>query len=297
MKIITSIIFFVMITFPCISQNKITAEKIKDKIEFKINGNLFSNYVLSDSEKYPYMFPLNGPSKGSVTSMRNADYPHHSSLFLSCDRLNGGNYWHEGLERGQILSVRADVIESGGEKAIIKNECIWRREGGSSPIFDKRKISVSAPSNTKTIVDFDITLEMLEDVTILKTGHSLFSARVAPDFAVNNGGTIVNAEGEKGEKATYGKKSAWVDYYGKRDGKYEGIAILQHPSNDLLPPWWTRNYGFFAPDPAAWPQNEESLFFKKGESINLRYRIIIHSGNTEEAEIAKEYSNYKSERF
>lgn len=275
MKVLSLALFFVMITSLCISKNKITAEKTKGKIEFKINGTLFSNYVLSDSEKYPYMFPLNGPSKG--TSMRNADYPHHSSLFLSCDKLNGGNYWHEGLERGQILSVRADIIQSGGEKAIIENECIWRREGGSSPIFDRRRISVSAPSNNKTIVDFDVTLEMLDDVIILKTGHSLFSARVAPDFAVNNGGTMINAEGGKGEKATYGKKSAWVDYYGKRGDKFERIAVPQHPSNDLLPPWWTRNYGFFAPDPAAWPENGKSLSFRKGESIHLRYRVIIHS--------------------
>ncbi len=295
MKIIPLVLLLAIITFPCLSQNSITAEKIKDKIEFRINGNLFSNYVMSYSEKYPYMFPLNGPSKGSVTSMRNADYPHHSSLFLSCDRLNGGNYWYEGLERGQILSVRADIIESGGEKAVIENECIWRRDGGSSPIFERRKISVCAPSNNKTIVDFDVVLEMLEDVTILKTGHSLFCARVAPDFSANNGGTIVNAEGEIGEKATYGKKSAWVDYFGKRGDKYEGIAILQHPSNDLLPPWWTRGYGFFGPDPAAWPQNGESLSFKKGENINLRYRVIIHSGNTEDAEIAKEYEKYKLE--
>jgi hypothetical protein len=285
-------VFLLATTFICFSQNKITAEKIKDIIEIKINENVFSRYVMSDSEKYPYMFPLNGPSKGSVTSMRNADYPHHSSLFISCDRLNDGNYWYEGLERGQILSVRADIIESGGDKVVIENECIWRREGGSSPVFDKRRISVNAPSGKKTFVDFDIILTMLDDVTILKTGHSLFSARVAPDYAVQNGGKIVNAEGKTGEKETYGKKSAWVDYYGKRGGEYEGIAILQHPSNDLLPPWWTRNYGFFAPDPAAWPENGESLSFNKGESIKLRYRVIIHSGDTEEAEIAKEYSNY-----
>lgn len=296
MKIILTVLFFAMVTLPCRSQNTITAEKFKGKIEFKVNGNVFSNYVMSEDEKYPYMFPLNGPSKGSVTSMRNSDYPHHSSLFISCDRLNGGNYWHEGLERGQILSVRADIIESGGEIAIIESESIWRREGGSSPIFDRRIISVSSPSIDKTIVDFDVILEMLEDVTILKTGHSLFSARVAPDFAVYNGGIIVNAEGEKGEKATYGKKSAWVDYYGKRGDKFEGIAIIQHPSNDLLPPWWTRDYGFFAPDPAAWPENGESLSFKKGESVNLRYRVIIHSGNTEEAGIAEEYEKYLDEK-
>ena len=27
---------------------------------------------------------------------------------------------------------------------------------------------------------------------------------------------MINAEGEQGEKATFGKPSAWIDYYGKR---------------------------------------------------------------------------------
>ena len=79
------------------AQSKITADKIGDKIEIRINGNLLTNYILSEHEKYPFFYPVNGPSKASVTSMRNANYPHHSSLFFGCDRVNGGNYWQEGL--------------------------------------------------------------------------------------------------------------------------------------------------------------------------------------------------------
>src|SRR6056297_1514859 len=85
------------------AQSEVTAQRVGDKIEFRINGNLFTSYILSTFEKYPFFFPVNGPSKASVTSMRNANYPHHSSLFFGCDRVNGGNYWQEGLERGQIV--------------------------------------------------------------------------------------------------------------------------------------------------------------------------------------------------
>lgn len=38
------------------SQPKVTAEKVGDRIEFKINGNLFTNYVFSPYEKYPFSF-------------------------------------------------------------------------------------------------------------------------------------------------------------------------------------------------------------------------------------------------
>ena len=278
------------------AQPKITAEKVGDKIEFRVDGNLFTSYILSEYEKYPFFFPVNGPSNASVTSMRNANYPHHSSLFFGCDRVNGGNYWQEGLERGQIISLRADILETGGDKAVIENECIWRRPGADAPVKDKRKITVTIPSKDKFILDFDVTMEMLMDVTIEKTNHSLFSGRVDPDLAVINGGTMINAEGETSEKGTFGKRSAWMDYYGNRQGKIEGIAILQHPSNEWFPsPWCTRDYGFFSPTPMYWPADDKSTELKKGDLIKLRYRVIVHTGDSKAAGIAAEFEKYSKE--
>lgn len=280
-----------------LAQTQITAEKVGDKIEIRINGNLLTNYILSEYEKYPFFFPVNGPSKASVTSMRNANYPHHSSLFFGCDRVNGGNYWQEGLERGQIIPLRADIIESGGEKVVIENENIWKRPGAMSPVKDLRIITVTYPSVDLYQIDFEITLDMLLDVTINKTNHSLFSARMDPDLAVINGGNIVNAEGETGEKGTFGKRSAWIDYHGKRMGEIEGMAIMQHPLNKWYPsPWFTRDYGFFSPTPMYWPEDQKKgIALKKGETIILRYRVLVHSGDHIEAKIAEEFEKYKSE--
>lgn len=290
------IIAFMLFGFGAQSQVKITAKKIRDKIEFRSNGNLLTNYILSEHEKYPFFYPVNGPSNASVTSMRNGNYPHHSSLFFGCDRVNGGNYWQEGLERGQIISLRADIIETGGQKAVVINECIWKRPGADSPIKDKRIITVSWISKDKYYIDFNITMEMLLDVTIKKTNHSLFSGRMDPDLAVTNGGTMINAEGDTGEKGTFGKPSAWMDYYGKRMGGIEGMAILQHPTNAFFPsPWFTRDYGFFSPTPMYWPENEEFTKLKKGEKIQLKYRVIVHSGDHLEAGISNDFNKYKSE--
>lgn len=297
MKKIKLLLLILLTTiFVAKAQPKVTAEQVGDKIEFRVNGNLFTSYILSEFEKYPFFFPVNGPSNATVTSMRNANYPHHSSLFFGCDKVNGGNYWQEGLEDGQIVSLRADILETGGEKAVVENECIWKRPGADAPIKDKRKITVSAPSPDKFQIDFDIVMEMLMDVTIDKTNHSLFSGRMDPDLAVINGGTMINAEGETGEKGTFGKRSAWMDYHGERMGKTEGMAILQHPSNEWFPaPWFTRDYGFFSPTPMYWPENDKNIVLKKGEQIKLRYRVLVHSGDHKEAEIAEEFERYKRE--
>ena len=232
MSIFLSILLVLAFSGKVIPQSEVSAEFVGDKIEFRIDGNLFTSYIISEFEKYPFFFPVNGPSGAGVTSMRNSNYPHHSSLFFGCDKVNGGNYWQEGPERGQIISVRADIIETGGKKAIVENECIWTRPGADAPIKDKRKITVSAVAQDKFYLDFDIVLEMLMDVTIEKNNHSLLSVRMDPDLCVINGGTMVNAEGDLNEEGTFGTPSPWIDYHGKRFGGIEGIAILQHPSSD-----------------------------------------------------------------
>jgi hypothetical protein len=299
MKIMPLILMMTLlqwITEPVWSQTKVTAEKRGDRIEIMVNGDLLTSYILSENEKYPFFFPVNGPSKAGVTSMRNANYPHHSSLFFGCDRVNGGNYWQEGLERGQIVPIRADIIESRGERVVIENENIWTRPNAMSPIKDLRIITISAPSPQLFQIDFDITLEMLLDVTIEKTNHSLLSVRMDPDLAVINGGTMVNAEGDSGESGTFGKRSPWMDYYGARMGNTEGIAILQHPSNEWYPaPWFTRDYGFFSPTPLNWPEDGKGTFIPKGRILTMRYRVLVHAGDHEEAGIAAQFEKYMNE--
>ena len=141
-----------------------------------------------------------------------------------------------------------------------------------------------------TQIDVEITMEMLMDVHIMKTNHSLFSARMAADLAVTNGGTMINAEGAKSEKETFGKGSPWIDFYGKRGNAVEGLAIMQHPSNPWYPsPWFTRDYGFMSPTPMYWPQDDKETFMKKGTELVLKYRVLVHAGTHVDAKIAEQF--------
>jgi hypothetical protein len=278
------------------AQSKISAVKKGAKIDVTIDNLFFTSYIFAENEKYPFFYPVNGPSGASVTSMRNGTYPHHSSLFFGCDRVNGGNYWQEGLERGRIVSLREDIVENDGPRVVIENECIWSRPGAVSPVKDLRKITITAPSKEMFQIDFEVTMEMLIDVTIEKTNHSLFSGRMDPALAVTNGGTMINAEGATGEKGTFGKASPWIDCYGKRGDKIEGMAIMQHPSNNWYPsPWFTRDYGFFSPTPMYWPADDKATVMKKGETIKLKYRVLVHSGTHETAKIADEFKKYAAQ--
>jgi hypothetical protein len=299
-KLLTAIILLagLMILIP-VSAAKISAVKVGSKINVTIDDKYFTSYIFSDDEKYPFFYPVNGPVSGSsVTSMRNGEYPHHSSLFFGCDLVNGGNYWQEGLERGRIISVNAQIVKQGGDTVIISDECIWSRPGAISPVKDTRLIVITSPSATVNQIDIRLTMEMLTDVTIEKTNHSLFSARIAADLSVKNGGTMINAEGLKSEKNTFGKNSPWMDYFGKRGDSVEGLAIMEHPGNPWYPsPWFTRDYGFMSPTPMYWPENGTGIIMKKGTTLNLRYRVLVHAGDYNQAKIAEAFEKYKNEQI
>ncbi len=272
---------------------QVTAVKRGSHIDVTINGRFFTSYISSIDEKYPFFYPVNGPSGASVTSMRNGTYPHHSSLFFGCDKVNGGNYWQEDIDRGQILAIQTHIRQSGTDVVVIEQECIWHRPEALAPIKDFRTITISAPGGNIYQLDFDVSLEMLMDVEIEKTNHSLFSARVDPDIAVTNGGTMINAEGDHSEEKTFGQRSPWMDISGQRGDFVEGIAIMQHPDNRWYPaPWFTRDYGFISPTPMYWPEDEKGIKLQKGEMLSLKYRVIVHRGEVGEVDIARHFEKY-----
>jgi hypothetical protein len=78
-------IILLLVAFQCkvSAQSKVAATKLGDRIEITINGNLFTSYILSEFEKYPFFYPLNGLSNASVTSMRIIRITAHSSLVVT----------------------------------------------------------------------------------------------------------------------------------------------------------------------------------------------------------------------
>jgi len=288
------LLLFLLFVSDIFSQGTVRAEQIGNRVDFSIEGMFFTSYRFADDEKYPYFFPVNGPVSGSgMTTMRDGLWPHHSSLFFGCDLVNGGNYWQDGLKRGRIVSLGVLITENNGPCAIVENDCIWKRPDAAAPIMDHRRITVSNPSKDIFFIDFDVVLEMLTDVVIQKTNHSLFSVRIAPDLSPEQGGIMVNAEGRTGEKGTFGQSSPWIDCSNSRKTNKEGIAVFQHPSNEWFPsPWFTRDYGFISPTPFYWPENDIATELQKGETISLRYRVVVHSGDAETAKIDCLYSNY-----
>ncbi len=291
-----AMVFMCLVTATRGEPQDVSAALDGKQVVVQVAGQVFTVYRFDPTLKKPYFFPINGPLTGTgITTANTEPYPHHHSLFFGCDRVNGGNYWQEANARGQIVSEGARIIEARGRQVVIEDRCRWQRPGAPEPFADERRIVISAPDARLRLIDFSIRLVAQMDVHIEKTNHSLFSGRIATHMCAEKGGRLVNAEGNVGEKATYGKKSAWCDYSGDNRGKVEGMAILDWPKNPWSPsPWFTRDYGFFSCTPMYWME-ADGMRFKKGESVQLKYRVVVHAGNEKDADIKGLYATWIGE--
>ncbi len=242
--------------------------------------------------KYPYFCPLNGPVSGqSLTTESALPYPHHRGLWLGCDPLNGGNYWSDGpLSEGQIRSVDLQLVEPSkteekpATQATFTESCEWVREGASSPFRDARQYTVRIVSDRVRCIDCEFVLSALEEISIRKAKHSFFAMRAAADISPTYGGTMMNSEGGVGAEGTYGKEAAWCGYFGRRalqPNVVEGIAIMHHPDNPWRPIWFTRDYGHLSPSPFNFLDKPFQL--AKGDTLQLKYRVVLHAGDPQEA--------------
>ncbi len=110
---------------------------------------------------------------------------------------------------------------------------------------------------------------------------------------------MLNSEGKVGEEAIWGKRADWVDYSGVVAGEDLGIAIFDNPANIKHPTYWhARDYGLFAANPFGEhdfykdPKRDGSVTISQGQSLTLRYRVLIHHGDAGEAHIAEAYHQY-----
>ena len=116
-------------------------------------------------------------------------------------------------------------------------------------------------------------------------------------------GHMVNANGASGEKGIWGKRSNWVDYYGRVAGEDVGLAIFDHPDNLRAPTYWhARAYGLLAANPFGLKsftrdrRQNGSYDIPEGGALVFRYRVFIHHGNPTEAGVVQAYGQFAAEK-
>lgn len=263
------------------------------KIWIRLGERAFTCYRADTAQKCPYFYPVVSPGSGlPLTDETCEPYPHHCSLYLGCDRVNGGNYWQEGLERGQIVSRGPRLEQARGRKIVITDDCDWRQPD-EDPIFeDHRRFTISAPDADVRLIDADITLTARVDIHIANTNHSLFAVRAARDLAPVGGGRLIDADGRVGEKATFGQSAPWCGFEASRLGVPDSIVLMHHPDNPWpTARWFTRDYGFMSPTPFQWV-GEKGWTLPAGQAVRVRYRVAGMKGLIDSARVSELYKEF-----
>jgi len=275
--------------------------------EVRIGDKLFAGYI-TDYEGSPIVFPIVGPTGKNMTRdypMKKdyegvkADHPHHRSLWFSHGDVNKLDFW---AAKDKIVHKRFLKAECDGQAALLVTENDWIDSKKQVACRDVRTLRFSGTEETR-IIDFDITMTAEQEKVIFgDTKEGTFGIRVPEVIAAETqkGGNFVNADGKTGERDAWGKRSPWVDYHGMMDGEKIGIAIMNHPSSFRYPTYWhVRNYGLFAANPFGVHDFESlqdtkagELILSKGETFTLRYRVLFHKGDAEDAKIADAYKEY-----
>lgn len=284
-------------------------EKGDDGLTVKKDGELVTRYVVKSGNK-PILWPIIGPTGKEMTRaypMREVtgekhDHVHHRSLWFTHGSVNGVSFWEEVNPKhapGETVH-REFVAAEGGEQAKIVARTDWQSPEGKKLMEDERTITLFDRDGVR-IIDFDITLRATEgDVQFGETKEGSFGVRVPTSMDVDSkqGGKIESSEGKTDAEA-WGQPASWVDYHGPVDGEHLGIAILNHPKSFRYPTrWHVRTYGLFAANPwgtkdfTGGQETGGEFTLPQGESITLRYRVVLHQGDTEQADIAAAFEEY-----
>jgi hypothetical protein len=308
----TSLIF-VLAAFALNAQVKIT--RGTDRISVEIDGRPYTDYFLSADGNKPYVYPLRTASGILVTrhfpmeqfAGETQDHPHHRGMFFAHGDINGVNFWAteaniKAPNKGSMVLKKVVEAKGGAKSGTIKAVFDGLDPEGKPMMTETRTLTFHTGSELR-IIDFEIRIDALRPLKFGDTKEGTFGIRLATPLSEAKGGKMVNAEGAQTEKNVWGKQSPWVDYFGTLEGKTVGIAIMDHPSNPRHPTYWhARAYGLFAANPfgvrdfTGDKTKDGSMTIEAGKSATFRYRVVIHPGDVQAANIASLYQQYTSKQ-
>ena len=238
----------------------------------------------------PDFYPVYSPSGREVTATCAYRYNHHKSIFIGHADVNGINFFHDNnptrSNLGDIVLEQSEhEIDESGIHVITHNG--WITKAGDRLLDEERNFTVILGESAH-IIDLTSTLIASQtDLTFAQDNHSFLGVRVADTMDVEDGGTILNANGQRNEEEAMQQSADWTDYSGVVAEKTVGITLMNHPSN---PPsaFFTRNYGTFLTNFTLLDKYELSY----GERLTQRFRVLIHEGNAADANIEDYYNQF-----
>ena len=293
---------------------EITVRPAAGKVTVEIDGSLFTEYIFADCEN-PYLYPIIGPHgirmtrdyPMQVVPGEAHDHPHHRSMWFAHDGLNGVDFWRNADPgHGTVQQERIVGAEDGAQHGVLKTANRWVSPDGVLICRDEREIVFRELPHGRAI-DWSVTLIASEgELRIKDSEEGTMAMRthtnlqlVDRDGTMTANGHALNSEGVR-DKAIWGKRAAWIDYWGTIGDHTVGIAMLDHPDNPRHPTWWmARDYGLVAANPfgihdfEGKPPGTGDMVLKKDERLTLRDRFLFHTGSPETLDLNGEWQRFR----
>lgn len=299
-------------TSPAGSVRGVEIEDIGEgRLEVRIGGKLFTRYHYGEQWARPFLYPFIGPKDTPVTRaypMRDdvegedRDHPHHRSVWVAHGKINGTDNWSEMEGHAFIRHRKFEEVTGGSVFGRIRAVNNWVNSEGAKEMEEVREMTFFNLESER-LVDMRMKFEATDgEVCIGDTKEGgVLSIRVASSMNGNKGGLITNVYGGVTESETWGKPAHWVDYSGPVGSETMGIAVMDHPSSFRYPTrWHVRDYGLFTANPFALSDYEPERGIKgdytmrNGERINFAYRIYVHEGGVDQANVRDRYLGFVS---
>ncbi len=287
-----------------------------DYVTVTINGQPFTDFHYGKANPKPFLAPLRSAT-GLIVTRRfpqemvegeSRDHPHHRGFWIGYGDVNGVNFWEnepaskvsgDNPQAKGVLTLKSlGELKPGKKSGTLQAVFEWASPDKGPVLEENRTMTFYADKDVRTF-DVDLTFTAKTAVHFADTKEGFFAIRLADSMAGKNSGLMTNAEGAQTEKNVWGKRSEWVDYDGTVEGQKVGIVIFNNPKNGPEPPrWHSRDYGLFAVNPFGLkefdPKAEGKGGFdmKAGETLRLRYRVLIHPGDYSKQKIEDLYKDY-----
>lgn len=288
-------------------------------VDVQVGGRPFATYFFDRSVAKPYWSPLRS-ARGIVVTRgfpmtpadagEDHDEPHQRAMYFAHGDINGFDFWGEaafarwsdhGLSTfGRAVLRSIDDIQGGDVAGSL--QATFDLVAPTGTIAEETQTYRIEGDEQSRTIDCEFVIRAAHGPLVIgDTKEGTFAIRVVKALD-SPPGHMVNASGASGEKGIWGKRSNWVDYYGRVAGEDVGLAIFDHPRNLRAPTYWhARAYGLLAANPfglkafTADRRQSGRYDIPGGGALVLRYRVFIHHGNPSQGGVADAYRRFAAQ--
>ena len=288
---------------PAPQEDGISVVRRGDRIRLLVGQEMLAEYRTGFRPR-PILFPLNAAGETGVSRHypvdeaapgEAEDHPHHTSVWFAHGDVNGLDYWSG---KARIRHREIERLLPDGLVAI--NEWL---DGQQVIATDRTTIRLTTTTGWRMIDWSTEITAAAEPLVFGDTKEGTFAIRTRPELRIHDrqGNPVAAARNSNGTtgKQIWGKAARWVHYQGIVDGAPIGLTLMDHAGNPRHPALWhARDYGLVAANPfgrhdlAGEPAGSGTLTLPAGETLTLRYAIVVWNDDPADPRIDELYQQF-----